>query len=338
MSKASPIIVTAEELWKQTAVTMPPAPSPLLEHGMPIMALGSCFSDNIGTYLANRGFRIEVNPFGAVYNPISVSQVLDRLLCARPFEEHELIEYGGLWHSSMHHGKYSGPVPSDVLHHINTSYQNASTSLSECKYLLLTWGSAYAYFDKAIDQVVTNCHKRPETSFIRKRMKVEELVQAVEPILRKLLSLNPSMQIVSTISPIRHMRDGAHGNQISKATLMLMNEELSECLPRYHYFPAYELMMDQMRDYRFYADDLCHPAPKAIETIAHVFVRWAVANHSQDLAKQVEHLYKQWIHRPLQPKDSSATLHRIKLEQSVQELMNQHPMIDLSDWFLNLTL
>lgn len=326
-------IVTAQELWRQTAVALPPIPMPQMEYGMGVMTLGSCFSDHIGGYLASRGFSVIVNPFGALYNPISVSQVLERLLQGRSFDAHEMIEYDGLWHSSMHHGEYSATTVSEALCRINGSYQKASLGLSKCKYLLLTWGSAYVYEDKSTNQVVSNCHKRPEANFVRKRKGVEELLQVVEPTLSKLLEQNAGMQIISTISPIRHMRDGAHGNQVSKATLMLMNEALGERLPRYHYFPAYELMMDQMRDYRFYADDLCHPAPQAIAVIAQTFGRWMIAPHSQSLAEQVARLHKQWMHRPLHPEHPRHIHDRLILREAIQELMHKYPDLDLSHWF-----
>ncbi len=316
-----------------TAVQQPPLASRQLIYGEPILSLGSCFSEHIGQYLADQGHYALVNPFGALYNPLSIAQALERLVEGKAFSAGELLEYDGLYHSSMHHGSYSSASVETTLERINRDYQEASSLLPGVRYLLLTWGSAFVYTDRASGAVVANCHKRPERCFERRLVEVEELVSRVLPVLSSLLEQHPKLMIITTISPIRHLRDTAHGNALSKATLLLMDEALRRRLgERYLYYPAYEILLDELRDYRFYADDLCHPSPLAIKLIRERFAEWISSPEGLSLGREVLRLRAQWTHRPLHPDHPEAELRREQLALLIASLLSRHPELRL-DWF-----
>lgn len=318
----------------QTEVGLPPSPERRLKYGDAVLSLGSCFSEHIGRYLTEQGHRVEVNPFGALYNPLSILQALDRLLEGEPFTEAELFEYDGLWHSSMHHGAYSSADPERTLELINADYTRAAQALPRLKYLLLTWGTAYVYEERSTGRVVTNCHKRPEREFVRRRLSADELTTRLLPRLKDLLDRCPELTIISTVSPIRHLRDGAHDNQLSKATLLMMDEALGTALgSRYHYFPAYEIVQDELRDYRFYAEDMTHPAELTIRIIRERLAEWLLSDEAQALGTEVDRLRRQWTHRPLHPDHPEYDLRRSQLETVIRALIVRHPEVDIRSWF-----
>lgn len=303
----------------QTRIRLPEPLGRRLAYGDELISLGSCFSEHIGAYLRTSGHHISVNPFGAVYNPASIAEALGRLLAGRAYQADELIEYGGLVHSSMHHGAYSALTHEDCLRRINEDYLPAVERLKKLKYLLITWGSAWIYEEVTTGAVVSNCHKRPSRDFVRRLWSVDELVERVLPVLTTLLADNEDLQIITTISPIRHLGDGAHGNQLSKATLLLMDEKLRQELgERYVYYPAYEIMLDELRDYRFYAEDMAHPSTTAQTIIAEGFSQWLMTAEANALATEVRRLKAQESHRPLHPELPE---HQLRIEQ-LELLMN----------------
>ena len=311
----------------QTQVKLPKPPEPQLVYGKKLLSLGSCFSEHIGQALAKQGQHICVNPFGVLYNPISMVAGLDRLMSRTPFSENELFEYNELFHSPLHHGSYSGITPEDSLSRINDHYLEAVNTLGSLDFLLLTWGTAWIYTERLTGQIVANCHKRPEREFERRLWTVDELIGKVLPTLRSLKEDCPQLQIVSTISPIRHLRDGAQGNQLSKATLVLMNQKLQEELGEdyFHYFPAYEIVLDELRDYRFYADDMLHPSNLTQNIITERFSKWLMTDESYNIAQQVLQLKRQKEHRSLHPETMASSLQREQLDILIKNFLSLHP-------------
>lgn len=313
----------------QTPIKLPTAPASPLSYGQRLLSLGSCFSEHIGKSLSRLGHHICVNPFGTLYNPASISECLDRLMLGLPFGEKDLFLHKDLYHSPLHHGSYSSPEGADTLKLINQDFEQACEALSRLDYLLITWGTAWIYTDKARAKVVANCHKRPEADFDRRLWSVDELSDRVATTLYKLFELRPDLQIISTISPIRHLRDTAHGNQLSKSTLLLMDDKLRQTFgkERYHYFPAYEIVLDELRDYRFYADDMTHPAPLTQRIIAERFAEWLMSPQALATSRQVEHLRRQFEHRPLHPDSLESALQRDRLEMLLASFLSQHPSV-----------
>lgn len=245
-----------------TPVPVPPMPF-RIDFDCGIVSLGSCFSDEIGTRLKEGGFRIEANPFGTLYNPASIADALDRIIACREVTEADLVQHEGLWHSWHHHGSFSHPTIDETLEACNASLHRAHEALRSARLLMITFGTAWV-FELNGQGVVANCHKLPADNFVRRKMSVDEIVSLWMPLLERLASFNPQLSTLFTVSPIRHMADGAHGNQLSKATLLLAVEQLASCG---HYFPSYEIILDELRDYRFFGPDMTHPSPLAVDIV-----------------------------------------------------------------------
>jgi hypothetical protein len=241
-----------------------------LDHNDRIMLLGSCFADNIGAKLAEGHFDCNINPFGTLYNPLSVAEALRQIMKGRTYsaDDREVFCFNGIWHSWMHHSRFSAGDAAELTGKVNEAIAAARNDLQRCSLLVVTLGSAYVYRLKEDGRVVANCHKMNESIFERSRLEVDEIVDEWTALIDEMRMANPQIRVMFTVSPIRHKRDGLHANQLSKATLLLAADRLCQLRPEACiYFPSYEIMMDELRDYRFYADDMVHPTPLAVEYI-----------------------------------------------------------------------
>lgn len=241
-----------------------------------LCVLGSCFADNIGDKMAELGFNACVNPFGTLYNPVSVCNSVSRLASGIPFTEDECVEMGsgaGLVCSFSHHTSFARSTAEEFLDHANTSLAAASKAWNEAGKVIITLGTAWCFEYIPTGEIVSNCLKIDQKLFRRKRLSVQE----TSALLRNLVGRNPGKEFIFTVSPIRHLKDGAHGNQLSKSILILAIEDVCNAFPeRCEYFPAYEILLDELRDYRFYAEDLVHPSQQAVSLIWNRFVDFAV--------------------------------------------------------------
>lgn len=283
-----------------------------------IVSLGSCFADEMGTRLQEGGFHIEQNPFGTLYNPASIASALHRIIDDREITAADLVEHEGLWHSWHHHGSFSRPTQEATLEACNARIHQAHNTLKEANLLMITFGTAWVFELRAEsgeqraeflgataitpnselqtpNSVVANCHKLPASMFTRRRMTVEEIVSLWTPLIEKLNTQYPALNIVFTVSPIRHMADGAHGNQLSKSTLLLAIDQLrtpNSELRALNYFPAYEIVLDELRDYRFFGPDMTHPTALAVDVVWERFqcatMTPAVREHAHLNAKQLK--------------------------------------------------
>ena len=223
-----------------------------LDYASRILMAGSCFVENIGEKLKYFRFKVDVNPCGVVYNPLSVAGTLELLLERRRFVETDLWHRDGLWGSFLHHGSFSSPTAEECLQKINGRVVDSSRRLAATDLLILTWGTAWVYRHRETGIVVSNCHKFPASDFERQRLEVEEIVERYAVLFSRLWALRPGLKVLVTVSPIRHWKDGAHGNQLSKAVLLLAADRLAARFDNVSYFPSYEIVMDELRDYRFY--------------------------------------------------------------------------------------
>ncbi len=258
-----------------------------------ILLLGSCFSDEIGAQMQQRYMQVTCNPFGTLYNPLSIAQALNLQIFNSSNCKLPLVEYDGLWHSMAHHGSFSRPTKEEAEEAVNESIVTMQKALNEATVVIVTFGTAWVY--EMNGDVVGNCHKMPEKLFTRRRLSVEEIVAAWRPILEQY----KDKHWIFTVSPIRHIKDGLHENQLSKATLLMAAEELGNTenrvqnTERITYFPSYEILLDELRDYRFYADDLIHPSSMAVSYIWERFVDTFCTNQTKnELVLQ----HKRWKH------------------------------------------
>lgn len=300
----------------QTIIDIPKTKTGL-KYSDKIMFLGSCFAENIGNKLHKNRFRVDLNPFGILYNPLSIASTINDLLANREFSSQDLFFHQGQFHSFSHHSKFSGVDKDICIDEINQRVKNSSHWLNETDYLFVTFGSAFVYYKRHTNSVVSNCHKLPDKEFIRKRVSVDEIVNLWQDVINALTSKRPNLKIVFTVSPIRHWKDGAHENQLSKATLHLAIDELVKNNSGCSYFDAYEIMMDELRDYRFYNEDMIHPSNQAIDYIWEKFVASQLADDTVVALTEWTKLNLALQHRPLHPHSGT---YRHFLEQNLQKL------------------
>ena len=306
-----------------------PSDMPRFSHADRLLMIGSCFATHIGERLARAKFRCDTNPFGVLYNPLSIGTALRQIMAGKPYGESDLFCRQGTWHSNMHHSDFSSSTSEETLQRINERLQQAHRELSRLSGLLLTWGTAYVYEEKATRLVVGNCHKRPEKDFIRKRLSVQEIVDDYAALLPVVWEQNPDLNVLFTVSPIRHVRDGLHENQLSKATLLLAIDELKHRYPeRVHYFPAYELLTDELRDYRFYADDLVHPSEKAVDYVWQRFCEACFPPETLKIMASCEEIYKMLQHKPFCAQSDSYKSFLGQITLKIEQLKAKLPYLD----------
>ena len=241
-----------------------------------IFVLGSCFADNIGRKMVDLGFDVCVNPFGTIYNPVSVCNSIARLSSGIPFSEDECVPMGagaGLICSFSHHTSFARRTNDEFLNVANASLEDASRRWKAATKVIITLGTAWIYEYTRSGEVVSNCLKIDAKEFTRRRLSLRE----TSALLRNMVARHQEKEFIFTVSPIRHLKDGAHGNQLSKSTLLLaLDEVLAKFPERCEYFPAYEIVLDELRDYRFYAPDMVHPSEQAVDYLWNRFVGFAV--------------------------------------------------------------
>lgn len=248
-----------------TPVVLPPQDL-TIDLSTPLLSFGSCFADEMGSRLLRDGFDILCNPFGTLYNPLSIAKDLQLALTGNPLPEESLVFHDSLWHSWLHHSRFSSPSRDECLARCNASIRSAHNQLQRNPILLITFGTAWVFYHEG--KVVSNCHKIPPQQFERRRLSVEEIVAVWNPLIDRLHA--GGVQTVFTVSPVRHLADTAHGNQLSKATLLLSVDRLTQ--RGAGYYPSYEILLDELRDYRFFARDMCHPSELAADIVYERFL------------------------------------------------------------------
>ena len=307
-----------------------PAQIPGITHAQRLLLLGSCFAQNIGTLLTDNRFRADVNPFGILYNPLSISTALRQIVSGRMYTESDLFAFRECWHSPMHHGSFSSPSPTETLQRINTRLQEAHRHWDDTDWLLITFGTAYVYQQHDTQRIVANCHKLPEKQFTRRRLTVEEIVTEYTALLCELRASCPQLKVLFTVSPIRHLRDGLHANQLSKATLLLAIDRLREAFPQtVYYFPSYEIVLDELRDYRFYADDMLHPSPLAVSYLWERFATALFSQETQRIMHQCEDLRRAIAHKPFHPESEAHNRFLGQIVLKIEQLNQKYPYLDL---------
>lgn len=278
-----------------TPVIVPQLPFKV-DYSTGIVSLGSCFADEIGERLREGDFHVEQNPFGALYNPASIAAAVRRLMEGRPIGMEDLVEHEGLWHSWHHHGSFSKTTPEETLAACNDRIHQAHKALKEASLLMVTFGTAWV-FEKD-GNIVANCHKLPPQMFTRRRMTVDEIVALWQPLQKELAAYYPGLNVLFTVSPIRHMADGAHGNQLSKSTMLLAVDQLVDDR-RTFYFPSYEIVLDELRDYRFFDEKMTHPTSLAVDVVWERFQRATMLPAVREQAHYNEKQHKREKHIPL---------------------------------------
>jgi hypothetical protein len=310
-----------------------------ISYNTPVMFIGSCFASEIGTKMIQGKMRVLINPAGVVYNPVSAGNIIDIVIENKVFSEKDLYIHKGVSLSFSHYTDFSSEDASQVLEKINSATKKACNFLKQAHFLFITFGTARIYRFKETNKVVSNCHKIPSSQFSREILSVEEITSAWDNILNSLHSFNNDLRVIFTISPIRHWKDGAHGNQISKSVLFLAVENLLKHKIVCGYFPAYELIMDDLRDYRYYAEDMLHPSQTAIDYIWNAFSGCYFDPDTIALLKEVQGITKARNHRFLSDSKSDKREFANNILKKISQIEKKNSHIDFNNekrYFLDL--
>lgn len=293
-----------------------------------LLVAGSCFAEHIGNRLAQHKFNVLVNPGGILFNPISILHNLRSGLEPFSADDHQLVQQQGLWQSWNHHGSFGSANKEELVNNLQQQHHLLQLQLSKAEYLLITFGSAHVFELKSTGQVVANCHKVPSSQFRQRRLTVEEIVEAWSPLLRRIHSEHPHLKMIWTVSPVKYLSNGLQENNLSKATLLLAVEALQHVVPHSYYFPAYELVNDELRDYRFYAEDMAHPSAQAIDYVWEKFKAHCIGQEDLILLNKIAALQTSMQHRTLHPDAPAHQQFLASQLKQTQQLQQQHPQLN----------
>ena len=301
-----------------------------INHQHNLMLIGSCFTEQIGTKLANHKFSVQDNPNGILFNPISITKSITSYIDNWQYNATDLFYQNECWNSWEHHSRFSNPDEGKCLRIINESQTSANAFLKKADWLLITLGSAFVY-ELENKSVVANCHKVPTDKFIKRLLSVEEVIDNLQKMIDKTGFFNRALKIIFTISPVRHLRDGFVENNRSKATLIQAVHRLVEKNNSCFYFPAYELIIDDLRDYRFFAEDMVHPNYAATNYVWEKFIATCIDESSQQLMKEIAVIMAAKNHKPFHP---TSKLHKKFLQsnlEKVKKLQQHFPYINFEE-------
>jgi len=296
-----------------------------------ILFIGSCFTENIGVKMQEYKFNVDINPFGIVYNPLSVKQNLDALLECKQYAKSDLFHYTDRWISFDHHSRFSDKDAESCLERINQRIDYAAKKLKETDFLIVTFGTAWIYKLADSGKLVSNCHKLPSKFFQRELIKIEDIVQNYMLLIKSLLKINPQIKIILTVSPVRHWKDGPVQNTLSKSILLLAIHELVSAYDCTEYFPAYEIAIDDLRDYRFYEADMLHPNSQMTSYIWNKFCQAYFDDETVKLMKELEKLIHAMQHKPFFPGSVQHRDFLVKQVEYVTFLQEKYPFLNLSE-------
>lgn len=293
--------------------------------------MGSCFTENVGAIMQALKLPVEINPFGILYNPLSVANGLRILLAEKKFDANDLVHHNCLWHSFSHHGRFSNADQQKALHEINTRIDSSAAFLKQTNFLFITFGTAWVYRHKKSGELVSNCHKIPAREFVRERLTVQQIVEEYRYLLNKIWEQNPEMKVVFTVSPIRHWKDGAIENQRSKSILILAVDQLIQdfSTEKCAYFPSYEIVMDELRDYRFYAEDMLHISEVAIKHIWARFQKALLDSESIEITKEVQKISNAVKHRPINKNSNDYFKFLLSFHKKIELLETRYSHLNL---------
>ena len=309
------------------------SPKPLnttISHRQKILLIGSCFTEQIGNKLARHKFRVMENPNGILFNPVSIARSVASYIGNKQYIEENLFYQNECWNSWEHHSRFSHPVKEECLRLINQSQSGAHLFLQDSSWLLITLGSAFVY-ELGNKEVVANCHKVPTDKFSKRLLSVEEVMTVLQGMMQELFVFAPDIKIIFTISPVRHLRDGFVENNRSKSILNNAVHKLLENNRNSFYFPAFELIIDDLRDYRFYAEDMVHPNYAATDYVWEKFIVTCIDEPSRQLMKSINEINAAMQHKPF---NTASAAHMKFLQnnlEKVKKLRLQYPYIDFGE-------
>jgi len=291
-----------------------------IDYDSNLLLIGSCFSENIHKKLNYFKFQTYSNPFGILFNPIAIENLISNSINLKNYTEKDIFKLNESWHTFSAHSDLSSPNKEAVLQNLNSSIRLTEQQLKKASHVIITLGTARVYRFIETDTIVGNCHKVPQKKFLEELLSVEEIVISLENIITLAKLVNPSVNIIFTVSPVRHLKDGFIENSQSKAHLLSAIHKIVDARNQLYYFPSYEIMLDDLRDYRFYENDMVHPNETAINYIWEQFNQVWIDENSKPIMKQVENIQKGLAHKPFNPNSSQHQEFLKELNQKIDTL------------------
>lgn len=300
----------------------------IIGYNSTMLALGSCFSSHMGQKLQNLGYKVSSNPLGITFNPVSISIAIKRLINKQSLLEEELELSQELWTHPDFHGSFNHISKEAYLKNTNQSLDQTRQILPELKVVILTIGTCWVYKSKNTGQIVNNCHKLPSQNFDFSLLSTQEVFDALSQSITSLQeNSTENIQIILTVSPVRHLKNGLEKDKLSKATALLATHQLVEVHPNCHYFPSYELMLDDLRDYRYYQEDMLHPSPQAVDYIYEVFQAQFLDQGEAALRSRIIDINRRKNHRILFPETAASLKFKNKLDEDLKQLVIEFPFL-----------
>lgn len=298
-----------------------------IDYSSKIVSLGSCFAENMAEKFEYFKFQNSVNPFGIIFNPVSIEKLVNRIVNQIQFTENDIFFHNDLWHCYEVHSELSNANKEDFLRNLNSILSENFNLISNATHIIITYGTSWVYRNKTSNEIVANCHKVPQNQFDKEIISVEAIEKSIANTINLIQKINPNCNFIFTISPVRHIKDGFVENQRSKAHLITALQSAICDLPSTIYFPSYEIMMDELRDYRFYTDDMLHPSQLAIDYIWIKFFENYVSESEFSTMNQVCEIQRALKHRPFNPESESHKKFLDNLEAKIKTVQKLIPII-----------
>ena len=310
-----------------TPIPIPKSPNPIDYHSK-IISLGSCFAENMGEKFGYFKFQNSVNPFGIIFNPVSIEKLVERVVKNQNFTEKDIFFHNERWHCFEVHSDLSNSNPQELLQKLNSILKETNHQITEATHIIITYGTSWVYRNIASNGIVANCHKVPQKQFKKEILSIETIEKSIQNTIDLIKKLNPNLHFIFTISPVRHIKDGFVENQRSKAHLIsAIHKILNHKSQILNYFPSYEIMMDELRDYRFYAQDMLHPNQVAIDYIWEKFKESSINENVFATMDEVESIQRALAHKPFNLHSESHQKFILKLKNKMEILQNQLPFV-----------
>ena len=310
----------------RTKVPIPKSNNPI-DYNSKILSLGSCFAENMAEKLDYFKFQNTCNPFGIIFNPVSIQKMIYRVVNQFFFTEKDIFFHNERWHCYEVHSEWSHSNKEEFLENLNAVLKTSLIQLFQASHIIITYGTSWVYRNIESNAVVANCHKVPQAAFLKEILSVETIEKSINDTIDLIQKINPDCTIIFTVSPVRHIKDGFVENQQGKAHLIAALHSSNFQLPTFSYFPSYEIMMDELRDYRFYAEDMLHPNQVAIDYIWERFSETTISGESYSIMDEVHSIQNGLKHRPFDPSAESHIKFKEKLGEKITKLVSQYSFI-----------
>lgn len=302
-----------------------------IDYHSKVLSFGSCFAENMADKFDYFKFQNETNPFGIIFNPVSIEKIIERTVEEKWFTEKDVFFHNERWHSFEVHSDLSNSDRQELLETLNKAISETHKQLKEATHFIITYGTSWIYRNLESEQIVANCHKVPQKQFSKELLLVDTIQKSIQNTINLIHTLNPDINFIFTISPVRHIKDGFAENQLSKSHLFAALHQVLKTynskLITHNYFPSYEIMMDELRDYRFYGEDMLHPNQVAIDYIWHKFSENYIAENAISIMNEIDEIQKSLRHRSFNPESEQHQQFLAKLQQKINVLGEKLPHI-----------